>query len=231
MSSTTADQLVLATRNEKKLAELHRILAPRLAVRVLGLDDVPPFAELPETGATFADNALIKATEAARRTGLVTVADDSGLAVDALNGMPGVLSARWAGRATVAPDGGKLPGADRANLELLLDQLQDTPDERLTARFVCAVALVTPDGAEIVRHGEMPGRLVRTPRGNNGFGYDPIFVPDGYDQTSAELPSETKDQISHRGRALQALLPDLIAVLGRQRSETVHGCGPAERLP
>jgi len=219
MTSAATGQLVLATRNEKKLAELHRILAPRLAVRVLGLDDVPPFAELPETGATFADNALIKAREAARQTGLVTVADDSGLAVDALNGMPGVLSARWAGRAAVAPDGGKLPGADRANLELLLDQLQDTPDERLTARFVCAVALVTPDGAEIIRAGEMPGRLVRTPRGNNGFGYDPIFVPDGYRQTSAELPSDTKDQISHRGRALQALLPDLVAVLSRPGAE------------
>jgi len=215
MSSATTSQLVLATRNAKKLAELHRILAPRLPVRVLGLDDVPPFAELPETGATFVDNALIKAREAARQTGLVTVADDSGLAVDALNGMPGVLSARWAGRAAVAPDGGKLAGADQANLELLLEQLQDTPDERLTARFVCAVALITPAGEEIVREGEMPGRLVRTPRGSNGFGYDPIFVPDGYEQTSAELPAETKDQISHRGRALQALLPELIAVLSR----------------
>ena len=205
--------LLLASRNSKKLAELRRIVQPKVAVEVLGLDDVPPFAEVPESGASFAENALIKAREAARQTGLITVADDSGLAVDALNGMPGVLSARWAGRAAVAPDGSKQPDGDQANLELLLDQLQDTPDERLTARFVCAAALVTPDGTEIVREGEMPGRLIRTPRGSNGFGYDPIFVPDGYAQTSAELPPETKDQISHRGRALQALLPDLLAVL------------------
>jgi XTP/dITP diphosphohydrolase len=207
-------RLVLATRNAKKLEELRRILQPKVVVEVLGLDDVPPFAEVPESGATFAENALIKAREAARQTGLLTVADDSGLAVDALNGMPGVLSARWAGRAAVAADGSKLPDADQANLELLLDQLADTPDERLTARFVCAAALVSPDGAELVREGEMPGRLIRTQRGSNGFGYDPIFVPDGYAQTSAELPSATKDQISHRGRALQALLPELLAVLG-----------------
>jgi XTP/dITP diphosphohydrolase len=213
MSSGPPSQLLLATRNAKKLTELHRILEPQLAVEVLGLDDVPPFAELPETGATFAENALIKAREAARQTGLITVADDSGLAVDALNGMPGVLSARWSGRAAVSPEGAKLPDGDRANLELLLDQLHDTPDERLTARFVCAAALVTPDGREVVREGVMPGRLVRTPRGSNGFGYDPIFVPDGYTQTSAELPSDTKDQISHRGLALRALLPDLLAVL------------------
>jgi XTP/dITP diphosphohydrolase len=211
--SNPPSRLVMATRNANKLEELRRILQPQVVVEVLGLDDVPPFAEVPESGATFAENALIKAREAARQTGLITVADDSGLAVDALNGMPGVLSARWSGRAAVAPDGSKQPDGDRANLELLLDQLADTPDERLTARFVCAAALVTPDGAEIVREGEMPGRLIRTPRGSNGFGYDPIFVPDGYAQTSSELPSATKDQISHRGRALQALLPDLLAVL------------------
>ena len=206
-------RLLLATRNAKKLTELHRILQPQLEVEVLGLDDVPAFPELPESGATFAENALIKAREAARQTGLLTVADDSGLAVDALNGMPGVLSARWAGRAAVAPDGSKRPEGDQANLDLLLDQLADTPDDRLTARFVCAAALVTPDGAELVREGEMPGRLIRTQRGGNGFGYDPIFVPDGYTETSAELPSETKDEISHRGRALRALLPDLLAAL------------------
>jgi len=206
-------RVLLATRNAKKLTELHRILQPQLEVEVLGLDDVPAFPELPESGATFAENALIKAREAARQTGLLTVADDSGLAVDALNGMPGVLSARWAGRAAVGPDGSKRPEGDQANLDLLLDQLADTPDERLTARFVCAAALVTPDGAELVREGEMPGRLIRTQRGRNGFGYDPIFVPDGYTETSAELPSETKDEISHRGRALRALLPDLLAAL------------------
>ena len=167
---------------------------------------------MPESGATFVDNALIKAREAARHTGLISIADDSGLAVDALNGMPGVLSARWSGRQAVGPDG-KLPGGDEANLNLVLDQLRDTPDERLKAQFVCAVALVTPDGTEIVHEGVMPGRLIRQPRGSNGFGYDPIFVPDGYEQTSAELPSNVKDTISHRGKALQALLPDLVRVL------------------
>jgi XTP/dITP diphosphohydrolase len=206
-------QLVLATRNAKKLEELRRILTPKVDVEVLGLNDVASFEEVPETGATFADNALIKAREAAQHTGLVAVADDSGLAVDALNGMPGVLSARWSGRAAVQPGVGKLPGGDEANLNLVLDQLQDTPDDRLGARFVCAVALVTPAGIEIVREGVMPGHLVRDPRGENGFGYDPIFVPDGYTQTSAELPPNVKDQISHRGRALQALLPELIGVL------------------
>ena len=205
-------RLLLATRNAHKLDELRRIVQPRVPVQVLGLDDVPAFAEVPESGATFAENALIKAREATRQTGLIAVADDSGLAVEALNGMPGVLSARWAGSGH----------DDRANLELLLDQLADTPDDRLGAAFHCAAALVTPAGAELVRHGVMAGRLVRTPRGNNGFGYDPIFVPDGYRQTSAELPSETKDQISHRGRALQALLPDLIAVLSRPGAEPVR---------
>lgn len=202
--------LILATRNAHKLEELRRILAPQVEVEVLGLNDVPAFDEVPESGATFAENALIKAREAVKHTGLITVADDSGLAVDALNGMPGVLSARWSGR--------RLPaGADQdtANLNLVLDQLHDTPDERLGARFLCAAALVTPEGTEIVHEGVMPGRLVRQPRGTNGFGYDPIFVPDGYQQTSAELPSDIKDSISHRGRALQALLPDLLTVLNR----------------
>lgn len=197
-------KLLLATRNPRKLEELRRILAPRVAVDVLGLDDVPAYAEAPESGATFAENALIKAVEATSHTGLISVADDSGLAVAALNGMPGVLSARWAGSAR----------DDTANLELVLQQLADTPDERLGAAFHCAVALVVPGGPQLVREGVMPGRLIRQPRGANGFGYDPIFLPDGYQLTSAELPAEEKDRISHRGRALQLLLPDLLAVLG-----------------
>ncbi len=196
-------RVLLATRNAHKLVELRRILAPRLDVEVIGLDDVPAFDEVPESGATFADNALIKAREAVVHTGLVTVADDSGLAVDALNGMPGVLSARWAGPAK----------SDAANLQLVLDQVADTPDDRLGATFLCAAALVLPDGAETVVEGRMPGRLIRQPRGTNGFGYDPIFVPDGYELTSAELDPATKDAISHRGRALQALLPHLVAAL------------------
>jgi XTP/dITP diphosphohydrolase len=192
-------QVLLATRNVKKLAELRRILDQLLDVEVVGLDDVPYYDEIPETGATFAENALLKAREGAARTGLLTVADDSGLAVDALNGMPGVLSARWAGKSK----------DDNANLQLVLEQLADTPDERLGATFVCAAALVRPAGAENVVEGRMPGRLVREPRGTNGFGYDPIFVADGFDVTNAELPPDEKDAISHRGKALRALLPSI----------------------
>jgi XTP/dITP diphosphohydrolase len=194
-------QVLLATRNAKKLAELRRILDQLLDVEVVGLDDVPYYDELPETGATFAENALLKAREGARHTGLLTVADDSGLAVDALNGMPGVLSARWAGKSK----------DDNANLQLVLEQLADTPDERLGATFVCAAALVMSDGAENVVEGRMPGRLVREPRGTNGFGYDPIFVADGFDVTNAELPPAEKDLISHRGKALRALLTYIAA--------------------
>jgi XTP/dITP diphosphohydrolase len=200
-------QLLLATRNPKKLEELRRILAPRMSVEVLGLAEVDPFEEVPETGASFAENALIKASEAVRNTGLVTVADDSGLAVDALNGMPGVLSARWAGRAK----------DDQANLDLVLEQLADTPDERLGAAFVCAAALVTPDGYQVVQEARMPGRLIRQPRGENGFGYDPIFVADGHQLTSAELAPAEKDEVSHRGKALRKLLPDILAALGTDR--------------
>ena len=197
-------RVLLATRNIKKLAELRRILVPLLDIEVVGLDGVPYYDELPETGATFAENALGKAREGAAHAGLLSVADDSGLAVDALNGMPGVLSARWAGKSK----------DDSANLQLLLEQLADTPDERLGATFVCAAALVTPGGAETVVEGRMPGRLVREPRGSNGFGYDPIFVPDGFELTNAELPPDEKDLISHRGKALRALLP-YIAVTAR----------------
>ena len=197
-------RVLLATRNIKKLAELRRILVPLLDIEVVGLDGVPYYDELPETGATFAENALGKAREGAAHAGLLSVADDSGLAVDALNGMPGVLSARWAGKSK----------DDTANLQLLLEQLADTPDERLGATFVCAAALVTPGGAETVVEGRMPGRLVREPRGSNGFGYDPIFVPDGFELTNAELPPDEKDLISHRGKALRALLP-YIAVTAR----------------
>ncbi|GAA5131968.1 RdgB/HAM1 family non-canonical purine NTP pyrophosphatase [Pseudonocardia adelaidensis] len=194
-------KVLLATRNPGKLAELRRMLADA-RVEVLGLADVPEYPEAPETGATFADNALAKARDAAAATGLPSVADDSGLAVDALNGMPGVLSARWSGR----------HGDDVANLELLLGQLGDVPDERRGAAFVCAAALVVPDGPEIVVHGEWPGRIVRAPRGTGGFGYDPIFVPDGEERTSAELSPQEKDAASHRGRAMRALLPHLHAL-------------------
>ena len=194
-------RLLLATRNPGKLVELRRMLS---GFDVVGLADVPDFPEAPETGATFAENALAKARDAAAATGLPSVADDSGLAVDALNGMPGVLSARWSGR----------HGDDRANLELLLAQVGDVPDERRGAAFVCAAALVVPGGPETVVHGAWTGRLTRAPRGTNGFGYDPIFVPDGETRTSAELSADEKDAASHRARALQALLPHLRASAG-----------------
>ncbi len=199
-------RVLLASANRGKLAELRRMLADAdlPGLDVVGLDEVPGFTAGPETGASFADNALAKAREAAGFAGLPAVADDSGLAVDALNGMPGVLSARWAGR----------HGDDRANLDLLLDQLTDVPDERRGAEFVCAAALVLPDGTETVVHGRWRGRVVRTPRGSNGFGYDPIFTPDGENRTSAELTDAEKDAVSHRGLALRALLPHLRALTG-----------------
>ena len=190
-----ADALVLATRNEGKLRELARILGAD--VKLVGLDAFPGAPDVPETGATFEANALLKARAIAAYTGLPAVADDSGLCVDALNGMPGVLSARWAGQ----------HGADRANTDLVLAQVADVPDGRLGARFVCAAALADPAGGETVVTGEVAGRLVRVPRGTGGFGYDPIFVPTGFDVTTAEMTPEAKDAISHRGRAFRALAP------------------------
>jgi len=197
-------RLVLASRNAHKVEEMARILADAgLAIEVLGIDAFEGVPEVAETGQTFADNALLKARAVCRATGEPAVADDSGLCVDELNGMPGILSARWAGG----------HGDDTANMWLLLDQLTDTPDERLAARFRCAVALVLPDGRESVVEGEMIGALVREPKGANGFGYDPIFVPDGVTRTSAELSAQEKDAISHRGNALRALVPVLREVL------------------
>jgi XTP/dITP diphosphohydrolase len=197
-----AAQVLLATRNPGKLVELRRMLEGTAELEILGLIDVPAFPDAPETGATFAENALAKARDAARATGLPSVADDSGLTVEALNGMPGVLSARWSGR----------HGDDAANTALLLGQLTDVPDARRGGAFVCAAALVVPGGAETVVHGEWPGRIVRAPRGSNGFGYDPVFVPEGEERTSAELSDAEKDAASHRGRALRALLPHLLAL-------------------
>ncbi|HYH25674.1 MAG TPA: RdgB/HAM1 family non-canonical purine NTP pyrophosphatase [Blastococcus sp.] len=198
-------RLLLATRNAGKLAELQRLLESAVpGVEVVGMRDVDEYPEAPETGVTFAENALLKAREAVRYTGLPAVADDSGLAVDALNGMPGVLSARWSGR----------HGDDDANTALLLGQLADVPDERRGAAFVCAAALVTPDGTERVLEREWRGTVLREKRGSNGFGYDPVFVPDGLDRTSAELTPAEKDARSHRGQAFAALVPVLAEVLG-----------------
>lgn len=191
-------KILLATRNAKKQLELQRILdaAPDVAnVTILGLSDVEAYVEVPETGLTFDDNALLKAREGAAHTGLPTVADDSGLAVDVMGGMPGIFSARWSGR----------HGDDDANLDLLLAQVGDVPDDALTASFVCAAALVLPDGRAFTSAGRMPGRLVRARRGTGGFGYDPIFVAEGHTRTNAELAPDEKDAISHRGQAFRAL--------------------------
>ena len=198
-------QLLLATRNAGKLAELQRLLEAAVpGVAVIGLRDVEEYPEAPETGATFTENALLKAREAVRYTGLPAVADDSGLTVDALNGMPGVLSARWSGR----------HGDDDANTALLLGQLADVPDERRGAAFVCAAAFVLPDGREHALERQWRGTVIREKRGTNGFGYDPVFVPEGLDLTSAELAPAEKDAQSHRGQAFAALVPVIAAALG-----------------
>ena len=207
--TAVADVVVLASRNAAKRRELERILdAAGTGARLAGLGEFPGAPEVPETGATFEENALLKARAIAAFTGLPAVSDDSGLCVDALNGMPGVLSARWAGG----------HGDDHANLELVLAQVGDVPDARLGAHFACAAALVVPsaDGPrEWVVTGDVAGRLVRTPRGTGGFGYDPIFQPDGFEQTTAEMTAEAKDAISHRGRAFRALAPFVTTALAQ----------------
>jgi len=201
-------RLVLATGNVAKLVELARILeAERVEVKLDDLGGFPGMPGVPETEATFVGNALLKARAVAKFTGLPAVADDSGLCVDALNGMPGVLSARWSGR----------HGDDEANLRLVLGQVADVPQERLGAHFACAAVLVLPSGTEHVSEGAVHGRLIREPRGTGGFGYDPIFVPAGSELaaggvahadglTTAQMTPEAKDAVSHRGRALRGLV-------------------------
>jgi XTP/dITP diphosphohydrolase len=200
-------RLVLATRNAHKLTELEEILsAAGLDVTLESLSDSAP--DVVEDGLTFAQNAVKKARSAAEATGLPAVADDSGLCVDALNEMPGVLSARWAGS-------GK---DDAANLALVLDQVRDVPDSHLGAHFACAAALALPGGEDRVVEGRVDGVLVREPRGSGGFGYDPIFLPEGGDRTTAEMSSAEKHAISHRGRAFRALVPVIHDLLGADRS-------------
>jgi XTP/dITP diphosphohydrolase len=196
-------QIVLATRNAHKVSELTRILAATgVEVSLVGLDKFPGMPEVAETGLTFADNALLKARAVAAFTGLPAVADDSGLCVDALNGMPGIFSARWSGG----------HGDDRGNLELLLGQLADVSERG--AQFVCAAVLVLPGtGREFTTTGVLAGTLIRAARGSGGFGYDPIFVANEHSVTNAELTPEEKDAISHRGRALRALAPVIAAQL------------------
>lgn len=199
-------KLLVASRNAKKLRELRRVLdgAGVLGIELVGLNEVPEFPEAPETGSTFEENALAKARDGAVATGLACVADDSGLEVDALNGMPGVLSARWSG----------VHGDDGANTSLLLAQMGDVPDERRGAGFVSACALVVPGGVEAVVRGEWRGVVAREPLGENGFGYDPVFVPEGDGRSAAELSPQEKDASSHRGRALTLLIPALETLTG-----------------
>lgn len=195
-------KFLLATRNAGKVREMQRLFAEAsMAAEVIGLDAFPHLEDVEENGATFAENALIKARYAAKESKIAAIADDSGICVDALNGMPGIYSARWSGK----------HGDDRANLELLLSQIAHVPVERRTAHFRCAVALVYPDGRELVVEGRMDGRVIDAPRGQGGFGYDPIFCAHGSDRTSAELTPEEKDAVSHRGNAMRALIAQLRA--------------------
>ena len=208
-------RVFLASRNAKKLAEMERILRQAMSghgrppVEVLGLDDVAPYAEPVEDQPTFEGNALLKARAGLAHTGLPSLADDSGLCVDALNGMPGVLSARWSG-----PPLGSKERADDRNNSLLLAQLEDVPDERRGAHFTCAVAFCAPGLDELVVEARMDGQIIREPRGTGGFGYDVLFVADDHPgPTTAELSIEDKDAISHRGKALREIAPQVAALL------------------
>ena len=228
--SPEGPRLVLATRNRHKVVELERILAPLVpdlppgavmgAVDLAGLG-LPDPGDVPETGVTFAENALLKARAVAAATGLPAVADDSGLCVAVLGGSPGIFSARWAGR----------HGDDDANLRLLLGQLADVADPHREAWFECAAALVVPGAGEggsdleQVAAGRLPGTLTTVPRGSGGFGYDPVLVPHGDDRTCAELAPQEKDAISHRGQALRALAPHVVDVLGARAATWEPGNG------
>jgi XTP/dITP diphosphohydrolase len=195
-------RVVLATRNAHKIGELRAILADLgVDVDLVGLAEYPDVPDVAETELSFAGNALLKAVAVAEATGLPAIADDSGICVDALGGMPGIFSARWAGK----------HGDDAANLDLLLAQVSDVPDEHRGAAFVCAAALAVPgpDGRRVVEEGRIDGVLLRERHGEGGFGYDPIFRPQGYDVSTAELTPEEKNRISHRRRAFAALAPQL----------------------
>jgi XTP/dITP diphosphohydrolase len=193
-------KLVIASRNDHKIQEMRRILEQvGLDIELVGIAEFPDLPDVEETGSTFAANAMLKARAVSEFTGLPAVGDDSGLCVDALNGMPGILSARWSGT----------HGNDQANLALLLAQISQVPTDRRGASFICAAAYVHPDGTEFVVEGQMSGTLIDAPVGTNGFGYDPIFVPQGHQITSAQMSAELKDSISHRGKALTALADQL----------------------
>ena len=197
-------KLVIASRNKGKIEELARILAiVAPTVELIGSDQFPELSDVEETGDTFEANALLKARTICRETGLPAIADDSGLCVDALNGAPGIYSARWSG----------VHGEDRANLEKVLAQLKDVEHKNRGAAFKCVVALVLPNGQEATREGEIRGEIRRAPEGSGGFGYDPIFQPTGFQVTMAELSAVAKDEISHRGKSLRAIAPEVARLL------------------
>jgi XTP/dITP diphosphohydrolase len=200
-----ASQLLLATRNQGKIVEFRRILdeAAPGAIELVGLDQFPNLHDVDETGSTFQENALLKAREMSEATGLPAIADDSGLCVDALNGDPGIFSARWAGT----------HGDDAANLAKVLSQLEDVDDSNRGAFFICVAALYLPGGQSHCEEGRFYGSILRHPVGTNGFGYDPIFAPQGMDISSAQMSSEEKDAVSHRGKALRAIAPFVIQAL------------------
>ena len=212
-AETPAPRLVLATHNQGKLRELRELLrgqVPGLDVDTQVVDaSAVGGPDVAETGVTFAENSLLKARAVAEATGLVAIADDSGLSVDVLGGAPGIFSARWAGQ----------HGDDAANLRLLLAQLADVPDTHRGAAFVCAAALAVPASEvgvrEVVVYGQLAGKLLREPRGEGGFGYDPVLQPIGLDRSCAELSPEEKNAISHRGQAFRALLPAIVEALRR----------------
>ena len=200
-----SQKLVLATRNSGKIIEFRRILeeiAPG-AVELISVNQFPELIDDEETGSTFEQNSLLKARYTSEATGLPAIADDSGLCIDALGGAPGIFSARWAGK----------HGDDQANLEKVLEQLKDVPEEKRGAHFLCVASLVLPDGREHVAEGRFDGSILRSAVGTNGFGYDPIFQPNGLAISSAQMSAEEKDLISHRGKSLRAIAPHVISLL------------------
>jgi XTP/dITP diphosphohydrolase len=202
-------KLVLATRNSGKVIEFRRILeelAPG-AVELISIDQFPDLIDVEETGATFEENSLLKARYTSQATGLPAIADDSGLCIDALDGGPGILSARWAGK----------HGDDQANLQKVLDQLKGVPDDKRGAHFLCVTSLVLPDGRERMAEGRFEGSILRAAIGTNGFGYDPIFQPEGLAISSAQMSAKDKDLVSHRGKSLRSIAPQVIQLLATLR--------------
>lgn len=201
-----SQRLVLATRNQGKIIELRRILdaISNGAIELVSVEQYPEIPDVEETGSTFEENALLKAVAISKATGLSAIADDSGLCVDALGGAPGIFSARYAGK----------HGDDNANLNKVLVELQGVEDTNRSAHFTCVTALVMPDGRKVTKMGEFHGFIAHAPVGDFGFGYDPIFIPQGSSITSAQMSAQEKDLVSHRGISLRAIAPHVIELLG-----------------